>query len=98
MIEPVSAHSLRKTGIFPDMAGDFRRFAPPLRRTESPETKPNARIAAISGPFSGLLRGRAERRTAWLGRKVSNLDMAISNSVDLACSRGATEPQLRWRS
>ena len=26
------------------------------------------------------------------GGKVSNLDMTISNSVDLACSRGAIEP------
>ncbi len=28
VIKPVSADSLRKTGIFPDKAGDFRRFLP----------------------------------------------------------------------
>src|SRR3954447_5523561 len=33
MIKPVSAESLRKTGIFADKAGDFRRFPPQVRRT-----------------------------------------------------------------
>lgn len=55
MIEPVSADCLRKTGICADTAGDFRRFAPQLRRTRSSETKPNAGKAGISGPFLGSL-------------------------------------------
>jgi hypothetical protein len=32
VIELVSADSLRKTGIFPDKGGDFRRFSPPGRQ------------------------------------------------------------------
>ncbi|MBR1237862.1 hypothetical protein [Bradyrhizobium sp. AUGA SZCCT0182] len=47
VIEPVSADSLRKTGIFADMAGDFRRFLSQLRQTGSLETKANARKAGI---------------------------------------------------
>lgn len=39
MIEPVSVDSLRKTGIFADTAGDFLRFSPQARQSESPETK-----------------------------------------------------------
>lgn len=63
VIEPVSADSLRKMGIFADRGGDFRRFAPQLGRTKSPETKPNARKAGIpalsrvsweAGPKAGL--------------------------------------------
>lgn len=92
MIKPVSVYSLPKTGIFADKGGDFRRFPPLDRRIGSPETKPNARKAGIDGPISPFLGSRAEGRNAWLGRQVANLDMAISNSVDLACSRGAIEP------
>src|SRR5882762_6840720 len=38
VIKPVSDNSLRKTGIFAERAGDFRRFPPQDRRTGSPET------------------------------------------------------------
>ena len=69
VIEPVSADSLRKTGIFADKAGDFRRFPPPVGKPGVRETKSNARKAGISGPFSRLLGSLAERRTAWLGRE-----------------------------
>lgn len=72
MIKPVSADSLRKTGIFADKAGDFRRFPPQVRRTGSPETKSNARNAGISGPFSRFLGSLAERRNGWLTTKGSN--------------------------
>ena len=50
-IEPVSAESLPKTGIFAEMDGDFWRFPPHVRQSGSPETKANARKAGISGPF-----------------------------------------------
>ena len=83
VIEPVSADSLRKTGIFAVKAGDFRRFPPQVRRTGSPETKSNARKAGISGPFSRLLGSLAERRNGWLGREGSNLRMAESKSAAL---------------
>jgi hypothetical protein len=66
VIEPVSATSLRKTGIFADKAGDFRRFPPRDRQTGGPETKSNARKAGISGPFSRFLGSLAECRTGWL--------------------------------
>jgi hypothetical protein len=66
VIKPVSADSLRKTGIFADKAGDFRRFPPQVRQSESPETKANARKAGIYGPFSRLLGSLAERRNGWL--------------------------------
>jgi hypothetical protein len=52
--QTVSASSLRKTGILADTAGDFPRFPPQDRRTESPETKSNMRRAGISG-HSALL-------------------------------------------
>jgi hypothetical protein len=38
VIKPVADNSLRKTGIFAERAGDFRRFPPQDRRTGSPET------------------------------------------------------------
>ena len=62
VIKPVSADSLRKTGIFADRAGDFRQFPPQDRRARSAETKSNARKAGISGPFSCSSGSRAERR------------------------------------
>jgi hypothetical protein len=49
-------------------------------------------MPGISRRFLRDLGSPAEGRTGWLGRKVSNLDMAISNSVDLACSRGLQNP------
>jgi hypothetical protein len=79
VIKPVSANSLSKTGIFAEKAGDFRPFPPSPRQTGGPETK-----ARISGPFSRLLGSLAERRNGWLGRKVSNLDMAISTRSRLS--------------
>src|SRR5450631_787905 len=92
VIKPVSSGSLRKTGIFADKAGDFRRFPPQVRQSGSPETKANARKARISGPFSRLLGSLAERGNGWLGRKESKLDMAISKSDALACPRRVAEP------
>jgi hypothetical protein len=77
VIKPVSADSLRKTGIFADKAGDFRRFLPQDRRTESSETKSNARKAGISGPFSRFLGSLAEHANAWLTREDSNCQMVI---------------------
>ena len=75
VIKPVSADSLRKTGICADKAGDFRQFPPQDRRTGSPETKPNTRKAGISGPFPRLPGSLAKRRTDWLRREDSNLEM-----------------------
>ena len=72
VIKPVSADSLRRTGIFADKAGDFRRFPLKVGRTGRPETKSNARKAGISGTFSRFLVSPAECRTAWLGREDSN--------------------------
>ena len=66
LIEPVSADSLPKMGIFAETAGDFCRFPPPPRPPGSSETKANARKARISGPFSRLLGSLAKRRNAWL--------------------------------
>jgi hypothetical protein len=66
LIEPVSAHSLPKTGIFAERAGDFPHFRPQARQSGRPETESKARKAGISGQFSRLLGSRAERRTAWL--------------------------------
>jgi hypothetical protein len=66
VIKPVSADSLRKTGIFADKAGDFWQIPPQVRRSGSPETKSNTREAGISGPFSRLLGSLAERTNAWL--------------------------------
>ena len=86
VIEPVSAESLRKTGIFPDEAGDFRRFPTHVRRIWSSETNPNARKAGISGLFSRLLGSRPKRRTGWLGREGSNLRMAELKSAAAARS------------
>jgi hypothetical protein len=62
----VSAHSLPKTGIFAEKAGDFPQFPPQVRQSWRPETKPGARKAGISGSFSRLSRGLAERTNAWL--------------------------------
>jgi hypothetical protein len=62
----VSADSLRKTGIFADKAGDFRRFPPQVRRAGSPETKSNSRNAGISGPFWRFLGSLATRWNGWL--------------------------------
>ena len=80
MIKPVSADSLRKTGIFADKAGDFRPFPPLGRQSGGPETEATARNAGISGPFSCLLGSLAESRNGWLGREGSNLRMAESKS------------------
>jgi hypothetical protein len=71
-IEPVSVDSLRKTGIFADLAEDFRRFLPQLRQIRSLETKANARKAAISGLFSRLFGSPVDRRTDWLTIQGSN--------------------------
>jgi hypothetical protein len=81
VIKPVSADSLRKTGIFADKAGDFRRFRPQLRRTGSAETISNARKAGISGPFSRSLETLAERMTGWLTWEDSNFHIPLSKNA-----------------
>jgi hypothetical protein len=63
---PVSGRSLHKTGIIPEVAGDFRRLALQNRRNGRRETKPNSRNAGISGLISHFFGSRAERRNAWL--------------------------------
>lgn len=75
VIKPVSADSLRKTGIFADKAGDFRRFPPQVRRTGSPETKSSERKAGISGPFSGFFGSLAERMNGWLPWEGTNSEI-----------------------
>jgi len=50
VIEPVSADSLCKTGIFADRAGDYRQFRPRDWEIGSLEIKSNAQKAGISGP------------------------------------------------
>lgn len=76
-IEPVSADSLHKTGIFADLAGDFRRFLLQLRPNwESGED--DARKAGFFGPFSGVFGSLSERCTAWPGREDLNLQIAES--------------------
>jgi hypothetical protein len=72
VIEPVSADSLRKTGIFADTTGDFRRFPRQLRQNGCLETKENTRKAWISGPFSRLSGSLAERGNGWLTLEDSN--------------------------
>jgi hypothetical protein len=51
VFKPVSADSLRKTGIFADTAGDFPRFPHQDRRTGSLETKSNTRKAGFPARF-----------------------------------------------
>ena len=54
VIEPVSDDSLRKTGIFPDTAGDFRRFLSQFRQTGSLETVGGVEIRVRSPASSNL--------------------------------------------
>ncbi|XIA63305.1 hypothetical protein ACFIOY_29590 [Bradyrhizobium sp. TZ2] len=75
MIKPVSADSLRKTGIFADKAGDFRPFPPLGEQSDSPETEVAARKAGLSGPFSRFWEHLAERTNGWLEWQVSNSQM-----------------------
>src|SRR5450631_2751066 len=63
----------------------FGNFAPEIGRLE---TKSNARKAGISGPVRRGLQTIARRKTGWLGRQESNVDMAISKADALACPRG----------
>jgi hypothetical protein len=63
LIEPVSADSLTKTGIFAERAGDFWRLPAQLRLSERAEKKANAQKAGISGPFSRLKLGQ---RLEWM--------------------------------
>jgi hypothetical protein len=76
----VSAENLLKTGIFADLAGDFRQLAPQDLGIGCLETKTNARKAGISGPISRFLGSLAKRWNAWLGREDSNLRMVESKS------------------
>src|ERR1700722_513654 len=62
----VSGHSLRKTGIFAEVGGDFRQLAPEERRIGSRETKSSALKAPISGLISRFLASPARRWNAWL--------------------------------
>jgi hypothetical protein len=54
------------------VAGDFQQLAPRNQRIGSPETKSNARKAAIFGPSSCFLGIVTERRNAWLTWEDSN--------------------------
>ena len=80
----LSAESLLKTGIFADVAGDFRQLTPQNQRIGSLETNPNVRKAAIFGHFSYFLGSVAERRNGWLGREDSNLRKVESKSADVS--------------
>src|SRR5712672_3558845 len=80
VIKPVSADSLRKTGIFADKAGDFRRFPPQVRRTGGLETKSNARKAGISGALSRFSGSVAKRRNGWLRRRIRTVRWSIGIS------------------
>ena len=88
VIEPVSADSLCKTGIFEDRAGDFRQFRPREGVIGDPETKSNARNAGIPGPVRRWLQTVAERRTEWLGREGSNshIPFDVRSSEQQDCS------------
>ena len=66
VIAPISADSLRKTGILRDWAGDFQAFRPGDRQIGSVETQLNARKARISKDVRGRLQSMANPRTAWL--------------------------------
>ncbi len=88
MIEPVSADSLRKTGIFADLAGDFCRFRHRDLQTTAPETESIARKARVSGPFQhppakfgetlGCLAGNAADRTILYANSLLTGKFAIS--------------------
>ena len=57
MIERISAVRLRKTGIFAEAAGDFRRFPPqdrPTRRLETESNKRSPGFPAYSSVFWGV--------------------------------------------
>lgn len=92
VIEPVSANSLCKTGVFRETAGDFPLFLPAGCETGTLETKPNARKALISGPVRRRLQTVANRGTAWLGREGSNLRMAESKSAALPLGYAPSGP------
>jgi hypothetical protein len=69
LIEPFSAISLCKTGVFRETAGDFPPFRPGDYDTGSLETKPNAQKAGISEPVRRRLQTVANRRLpGWGGR------------------------------
>jgi hypothetical protein len=63
-----------------------------LKFVEAPKINLNPKNAGISCLFFRLLVGLSGGRNAWLGRKGSDLDMAISKADALACSRGFEEP------
>ena len=69
------------------MPGDFLPFLPGDWEIRSLETKSNARKARISGPVRRRLRTVPNRRTGWLGREDSNIDMANSKSDALPLSK-----------
>ena len=73
VIEPVSADSLLKTGIF---AGDFRLMPAGPRVQRQTRMREKARI---SGSFSRLVGSRPERRNAWLATQCrSHLSLLVS--------------------
>ena len=88
----VSGRSLRKTGIFAEVGGDFRQLAPEERRIGSRETKPSALKAPISGLISRFLASPARRWNAWLGREDSNLRMVESKSTALPLGDAPISP------
>ena len=84
MIEPVSAESLRKTGIFADKAGDFRQFPPRDWRDRESGDEIECAKSRDFRPIRAVQVGNlAERRNGWLGREGSNLRMAESKSAAL---------------
>jgi hypothetical protein len=83
VIEPVSANSLRETGVFRETSGDFPPFRPREWETGSLETKPNGEKARISRPFRRGLQTVAIRRTGWLGREGSNSKLPKSKRKPL---------------
>jgi hypothetical protein len=64
VIKPVSYNSLRKTGIFAERAGDFRRFPPQDRRTGSPETNRMREKPVFTAVATSL--GQLGRMQEWL--------------------------------
>jgi hypothetical protein len=74
------------------MAGDFRDFTSRSAKWDSGDEVEYAK----SRDFQPIHESPGElgRTSDYLGRKNSDLDMAISKWDPLACSRGATEPHL----
>jgi hypothetical protein len=73
----VSSESLRKTGIFAIVAGDFCRNGPPVLRLGRSETDTELQKPANSGLFCTLRDEASSLGTAWLPWEDSNLHIPI---------------------